>query len=113
MLQSTLERAKKAREKKALYGEDIDLEKFIKEEAGEHERLEKATEVPKHVQDTLLKVGVDPNEKERAGTYIQMDQSSVVSTSISENVEIMGMNVAIDKYSRRIFADWFVKSSGS
>jgi len=99
MLQSTLERAKKAREKKALYGEDIDLEKFIKEEAGEHERLNKATEVPKEVQDTLLKVGVDPHEKERAGTYIQMDQSGVVTTSISENVEIMGMNVAVDKYS--------------
>ncbi len=45
MLQSTLERAKKAREKKALYGEDIDLEKFIREEAGEHERVDKATEV--------------------------------------------------------------------
>ncbi|MGZ7108469.1 MAG: SufB/SufD family protein [Methanobacterium sp.] len=99
MLPSTLERAKKAREKKALYGEDIDLEKFIKEEAGEHERVDKVTEVPKNVQDTLLKVGVDPTERERAGTYIQMDQSGVVTTSISENVEIMGMNVAMDKYS--------------
>lgn len=98
MLQSTLERAKKAREKKALYGEDIDLEKFIKEEAGEHERVDRATEVPKSVQDTLLKVGVDPTEKERAGTFIQVDQSGVCTTCPSENVEIMGMNVALDKY---------------
>lgn len=99
MLQSTLERAKKAAEKKALYGEDIDLEKFIKEEAGEHERVDKAHEVPKKVQDTLLKVGVDPTEKERSGTFIQVDQSGVVSTSFSKDVEIMGMNVALDKYS--------------
>ena len=98
MLQSALERAKKAREKKALYGEDIDLEKFIREEAGEHERVNKATEVSKKVQDTLLKVGVDPTEKERSGTYIQVDQSGVCTTCPSENVEIMGMNVAVEKY---------------
>ena len=98
MLQTPLERAKKAHEKKALYGEDIDLEKFIKEEAGEHERVERAIEIPKKVQDTLLKVGVDPTEKERSGTFIQMDQSGVYNASPSESVEIMGMNVALDKY---------------
>ncbi len=98
MLQSALEKARKAQEKKALYGEDIDLEKFIKEEAGEHERVNRANEVPKKVQDTLLKVGVDPGEKERSGSFIQVDQSGVVSTSFSESVEIMGMNVALDKY---------------
>ena len=95
MLQTPLERAKKAHEKKALYGEDIDLEKFIKEEAGEHERVERAVEIPKKVQDTLLKV--DPTEKERSGTFIQMDQSGVYNSSPSESVEIMGMNVALDK----------------
>jgi len=98
MLQSTLERAKKAQEKKALYGEDIDLEEFIREEAGEHERVDKATEISKKVQDSLLKVGVDPSEKERSGTFIQVDQSGVCTTCPSENVEIMGMNVALDKY---------------
>jgi hypothetical protein len=98
MLQSALDRAKKAQEKKALYGEDIDLEKFIREEAGEHERVSRANEVPKKVQDTLLKVGVDPSEKERSGTFIQVDQSGVCTTCASEGVEIMGMNVALDKY---------------
>lgn len=57
MLRDTLGKAEKAKEKKALYGEDIDLEKFIKEEAGEHEKVTRANEVPKKVQDTLLKVG--------------------------------------------------------
>lgn len=98
MLQSALERAKKAHEKKALYGKDIDLEKFIREEAGEHERVDRASEVPKKVQETLLKVGVDPTEKERSGTFIQVDQSGVCATCPSENVEIMGMNVALEKY---------------
>ena len=98
MLRDTLGKAEKAKEKKALYGEDIDLEKFIKEEAGDHEKVTRANEVPKKVQDTLLKVGVDPNEQERSGTFIQMDQSGVCTTCASESVEIMGMNVALDKY---------------
>jgi len=98
MLRDTLNRAEKAKEKKALYGEDIDLEKFIKEEAGEHEKVSRANEVPKNVQETLLKVGVDPNEEERSGTFVQVDQSGVCTTCASESVEIMGMNVALDKY---------------
>ncbi|MEN6328665.1 MAG: SufD family Fe-S cluster assembly protein [Methanobacteriaceae archaeon] len=98
MLRDTLKKAEKAKEKKALYGEDIDLEQFIKEEAGEHEKVTKANEVSKKVQDTLLKVGVDPGEQDRSGTFIQVDQSGVCSTCTSESVEIMGMNVAIDKY---------------
>ncbi|MDP3065722.1 MAG: SufD family Fe-S cluster assembly protein [Methanobacteriaceae archaeon] len=98
MLQDALKKAEKAKEKKALYGDDIDLEEFIKEEAGDHEKVTKANEVPKKVQDTLLKVGVDPREQDRAGTFIQVDQSGVCSTCTSESVEIMGMNVALDKY---------------
>ncbi|QUH23155.1 SufD family Fe-S cluster assembly protein [Methanobacterium alkalithermotolerans] len=93
-----IRKSKKSPGKKALYGEDIDLEKFIKEEADEHERLNKASEIPKKVQESLLKVGVDPEEKERAGTFIQVDQSGVCSTCESESVEIMGMNVATEKY---------------
>jgi Fe-S cluster assembly scaffold protein SufB len=98
MLRDTLKKAEKAKEKKALYGEDIDLEEFIKEEAGEHEKVTKANEVPKKVQDTLLKIGVDPSEQDRSGTFIQVDQSGVCTTCASESVEIMGMNVALDKY---------------
>lgn len=98
MLQDTLKRAEKAKEKKAIYGEDIDLEKFIQEEAGEHERVSKASEVPKKVQETLLKVGVDPTEEERSGTFVQMDQSRVCTTCTSESIELMSMPDALEKY---------------
>ncbi|HMK53769.1 MAG TPA: SufD family Fe-S cluster assembly protein [Methanobacteriaceae archaeon] len=98
MLRDTLKKAEKAKEKKALFGEDIDLEQFIKEEAGEHEKVSKANEVPKKVQDTLLKVGVDPNEEERSGTFVQVDQSQICTTCTTESIELMGMTDAIEKY---------------
>ncbi|MDI9623552.1 MAG: SufD family Fe-S cluster assembly protein [Methanothermobacter sp.] len=98
MFPDTIKKAEKAKEKKAPYGYDIDLEKFIKEEAGEHERINKATEVPKKMRETLLKVGVDPTEKERVGTFIQLDQTGIYSSQASKAVEIMGLNVALEKY---------------
>ncbi|MGC9516480.1 MAG: SufB/SufD family protein [Methanomicrobiales archaeon] len=98
MLRDALTKAEKAKDKKAIYGEDIDLERFIKEEATEHEKVTKAKEVPKKIKESLLKVGVDPSEKERSGTFIQVDQSGICSTCLSESVEITGLNVALDKY---------------
>ncbi len=98
MLRDTVKKAEKAKEKRAPYGEDINLEEFIKEEAGEHESFDEAREVPRDVRDALLKVGVNPTESERAGTFIQMDQSGVYATSISDSVEIMGLNLALEKY---------------
>jgi hypothetical protein len=70
MLPSTIDRAEKAKEKKALYGEDIDLEQFIKEEAGEHEQVSRANEVPRKVQETLLKVGVSRSQRRRKIRYL-------------------------------------------
>jgi len=98
MLSDTIKKAEKAKEKKSPYGYDINLEKFIEEEAEEHERINKATEVPKKMRNTLLKVGVDPTEKERAGTFIQVDQTGIYSSQASKTVEIMGLNFALEKY---------------
>jgi uncharacterized protein len=98
MLSDTLERAKKAREKKAALGEDVEMEKFEKEETGEHEKVESLKELPPKYQKSLLKVGVEPSEKGRAGSFLQVDQSQVCSTCQSESIEMMGIQQALDKY---------------
>lgn len=101
MLQSdTLKkRAEKAKKKKAALGEDIELEKFEREETGEHEEVESLEELPQKYQKSLLKVGVDPTGSGRAGSFMQLDQSKICSTCASENIEMMGIQQAMDKYS--------------
>ena len=79
MLQNTIERAEKAKKKKAALGEDIDIEEFEGEEAGEHEEVESLRDLPGKYQKSLLKVGVDPSETGRAGSFLQIDQSKVCS----------------------------------
>ncbi len=99
MLRNTLERAEKAKKKKAALGEDVDIEKFEGEEAGEHEEIESLKELPDKYQKSLLKVGVDPSEAGRAGSFLQVDQSKVCSNCQSEAIELMGLPQALDKYS--------------
>lgn len=99
MLRNTLERAEKAKKKPAALGEDVDIEEFEQEEEGEHEKIESLQDLPKSYQDTVLKVGVDPTEQGRAGSFMQIDQSGICSNCSSESIELMNMKDALEKHS--------------
>ncbi|MCL2116534.1 MAG: SufD family Fe-S cluster assembly protein [Methanobrevibacter sp.] len=98
-VQDALQKAKKAKNKKAAIGSDIDMEGFTKESKEEHETVENIEDVPKKIKSTLLKVGVDSTENERAGSFLQMDQSNIYSSSTSKSIELMNLESALDKHS--------------
>lgn len=100
MLQSdTLKkRAEKARKKKAVLGEDIELEEFEREEPGEHEGMESMEDLPDKYKKDILNVGVEPTGKDRAGSFLQIDQSGVCSNCGTESVELMNMKDALKKH---------------
>jgi len=95
-LPSIEDRAKKAHEKKALYGTDVDLESY-EPEARPHEAVERAEELPGEVKMAALDVGVKL-DAEASGAYVQMDQTPVVAKSLYEGVEIMDIASALKKY---------------
>ena len=97
-MRDVLQRAEKAKNKKAATGSDIDLDEFIKEDKEEHEIVDSIQDIPKNVKETLLKVGVDASENERSGSFIQMDQSTIYSSPMSESIELMNLEMALDKY---------------
>jgi Fe-S cluster assembly scaffold protein SufB len=108
MLRNTLERAEKAKKKKAALGEDIDFENFEGEEAGEHEEIESLKDLSNKNKKSLLKVGVDASEAGRAGSFLQIDQSKVCSNCKSEAIELMvkdymwnAVPVDTDKYTAK------------
>ena len=98
-VQDVLQKSKKAKNKKAAIGSDIDMESFTKESKEEHETVENIEDIPKKVKSTLLKVGVDSSEKERAGSFLQMNQSNIYSSSISKSIELMNLESALNKHS--------------
>lgn len=100
MLQSdTLkEKAEKAKKKKAILGEDIELEKYEQEEEGEHEKVESLEELPDKYKKDILQVGVEPTGAGRSGSFLQIDQSGVCNNCGTESIELMNMKDALQKY---------------
>ena len=90
------EKARRAREKRALYGTDVDLQSY-ESEAKPQNIVEKAEELPGIVKKAALDVGVKL-DAESSGAYVQMDQTPVVAKSLYEGVEIMDIASALKKY---------------
>jgi len=93
---SVEERAERAKDKKAIYGTDVDLESY-ESEARPHEVVQQAEELPSAVKKAALNVGVKL-DKESSGAYVQMDQTPVIAKSLYDGVEIMDMASALKKY---------------
>ncbi len=91
------EKAKRAAEKKAVYGPDIEL-KVYTSQAPEHKRVQELKMLSPAYQQMSLSVGVDAAEAERAGSYFQLDTSVVYSKATSENVEVLSTTEALSKY---------------
>ena len=99
-MRNVLHDAEKAKNKKAALGADITIENFTDEEVNAIDLIDDLDDLNKSTKDMLLQVGVDTEEKNRSGSFLQMDQSNVfTNNSISDSIEVMGMNVALDKYS--------------
>lgn len=60
--------------------------------------LEDLTKVSSDQRKNMLSAGVDPSQKRRCGTYLQMDHSVVHSKSLYPGLEVMSTTEAIKKY---------------
>jgi ABC-type transport system involved in Fe-S cluster assembly, permease component len=94
------ERALKAIDKPAAFGEDIDLKKF-KRQSKQHTYVDDIKKMAAKEKETLLSSGIDVGEKERSGTYVQMDQSVVHCSVKQDGLELLSVDAAREKY------DWF------
>jgi hypothetical protein len=90
------EKARKAKDKKALYGTDVDLESY-ESEAKPQDMVSSAEDLPSVVTKAALDVGVKL-DGESSGSFVQMDQTPVIAKSLYEGVEIMDMASALEKY---------------
>ncbi len=61
----------------------------------------------------MLSAGVDPSQKARSGTYLQMDHSVVHSESLYPGLEVMSITEAIKKYEWLDNYFWKVVSLGA
>jgi len=90
-------KAEAAKEKKALYGNDIDLNKYIKD-VPIRERITTLNELATDVRERALTIGLDASEANRSGSFFQHDQTVVISKAMQEGLELMDINDALKKY---------------
>ena len=79
VVQNVTHDAEKAKDKKAALGTDVVIENFTTEDINAFDVIDDLKDIDKKTQKTILKVGVDANSEERAGSFVQMDQSNIFS----------------------------------
>lgn len=99
-MRNVYEDAERAINKKAAIGADITIENFTDETINAIDMIDDLDDLSKQTKKDLLKVGVDTNEENRSGSFLQVDQSNIfTNNSISDSIEVMNMGVALEKYS--------------
>ncbi|MGD0886583.1 MAG: SufD family Fe-S cluster assembly protein [Thermodesulfovibrionales bacterium] len=96
-LKAIREKAKGAERKTAPLGPDIDLTIFTSE-AEELDSLGALGELPPEVKEKALGAGIDAEEEARAGSFFQMDNSVLFTSSREEALEVMSITEALKKY---------------
>lgn len=90
-------KAQQAKDKKALIGEDIDIESFSKPDDSEY--VEDVSTIKAEDKKKMLDIGITLDDlSERSGTYIQNNNSSIHSSVSQEGIEVMPISQAIEKY---------------
>jgi Fe-S cluster assembly scaffold protein SufB len=92
------DRAKRAATKPAALGEDIDLSNYISSAEGLPYQAD-PSQFPTQAKEQMLEAGVMLEDvSQRAGTYIQMDNTAVHSSIRQEGIEVMATRQALEKY---------------
>jgi Fe-S cluster assembly scaffold protein SufB len=90
-------KAVQAKDKKAAFGQDIDLDSFQAEHVG-HNYIEDLRTLPDSDKDRMLLAGVDLDGKGRSGTYIQKDTEVLHVGTMQEGLEIIPIKQALEEY---------------
>jgi Fe-S cluster assembly scaffold protein SufB len=90
------DKASGAKNKKAKIGPDIDLDSYSAE-VPVHENIKDIKDLSEADKDRMLHAGIDTEECERSGTYIQKDSSPIYAFSHEEGLEVIPIKEALEK----------------
>jgi len=91
------EKAMQAREKKAGLGLDIDLDAYQSEPVS-HDYVKDLGSLSEDDKKRMILAGVDAEEKDRSGTYVQKDTAVIHAHSRQEGLEVMPIKDALGRY---------------
>jgi Fe-S cluster assembly protein SufB len=90
-------KARGAEKKTAFLGPDIDLTSYTSE-AEDLGSVGALKDLPADVKEKALSTGVDARESDRAGSFFQIDNSVLFTSSVEPGLEVMSTTEALKKY---------------
>lgn len=91
------DKALQAKERKAKLGPDIDLNAY-ESEAVAHGYVDDLAGLSEADKKRMILAGVDAQERDRSGTYVQKDTAVIHSRSKQEGLEVMPIKEALKEY---------------
>ena len=85
------EKARKVLDKPSKYGVDVDIKEYMPQEIREEPSLAE-------YRDLLESVGIEVEEKNRSGSYYQIESQVISAISKQPGLEILSIEEAIDRY---------------
>jgi len=93
------EKAMRALQKPALFGEDVNLGEFDRSFVPHaYMAQEEICRLPEKEQERLIMSGLDVTGKERDGTYFQKDTAVVHCSSLHEGIQVMPIREALERH---------------
>jgi len=96
-MRSLEKKALEAKEKKAGLGPDIDLSQYETDPVA-HDYVEELGGLSEDDKKRMILAGVDAEEKDRSGTYVQKDTAVIHSRSKQEGLEVLPIKEALKQY---------------
>ena len=84
--------------KKGKYGRDFDLDRYTASDSGDAIRIDDLAGTSEDMKNQLVNVGVIPDEKERSGTILFIDNSESHCSTKTNDAEVMSTQAALKKY---------------
>ena len=91
------DRAESVKSKPSSFGPDIDLNAFTCDVEA-HKKISKLDDLPDEIKNRATSAGMNMDEVRRAGSFFQMDNSSLFSSSYKNGIEVMNITEALEKY---------------
>ena len=88
----------KALDKKGKYGRDFDLDKYASTSPNDSKEIKDLTKTSADMKSQLVNVGVVPDEKERSGTILFIDNAQSHCSTKTKDAEVMSTKDALKKY---------------
>ena len=88
----------KALDKKGKYGRDFDLDKYASTSSNDSKEIKDLTKTSADMKSQLVNVGVVPDEKERSGTILFIDNAQSHCSTKTKDAEVMSTKDALKKY---------------